>query len=380
MLPPSYVTEYADHRRASRVDVMPRPLTHLERLVPADLHKIPPSPEFVLVADGPRWAVCNLDGVLVIDATGTRVLRPRSGHWIAALEDGEVRYGNRLYRGDERLRRLGPLGLFDETCLQVCARWQGGIWTAIVQTREPFAADELRVQVAGNGPRENDPSAPSWATSFPGEGTAAIADDGTVVVALLDRTVHLLAHPRDPEREEPDVCWTLELPHEPYAISATAAGFVVVSAIESTAASTSTRLGRLHGRGARAFTADWRTEIRCLTATGATAWVVELDMPVLQPAIEGGDQRVIVAGHGLACIGAGRVAWMTPTVDDVYATAYADGTIAAGVGSRIVILGRDGAPMQTLQLPEHARVVTPPAIGPGGTLAIGTSEHVYVAP
>ncbi len=381
-LPGSYLTEYADHRRASRVDVMPRRYRYAERLVPADRAPLLHAPEAVLVApDTLCWALVSPERTLVIDAGGTREVLPGAGRWISALAPGVVRIGNRLWRaGATEPQELHPFGTFDQGCTETVSRWYDDVWTTVVQRREAFMPSDTLVRVRGNGARKHDPSAPRWTFDWRGEGTAAIADDGTVLLAGTDRSLHVLQHPSDPDAREPIVRAQLELPHEPFAVSAVDDGFVVLSAIETAPAGPEERLGRLHGRGAHAFPALWRTEVRRVDLDLATTWCVELDFAALQPAIDGGDGRVVVVGRGIASIHGGSIAWAHATEHEVLASAFVDGTIAAGIASRLVILDGAGRTAQTVVMPHDHRIVTVPAIGPDGAIAIGTSVHTYIVP
>ncbi|HET6583852.1 MAG TPA: hypothetical protein VFG69_10395 [Nannocystaceae bacterium] len=382
-LPASYSTEYADHRRASRVAAMPGRYAYAERLVAPDRYPLPPAPHAVLVgAHGACWALCYPDRMLVVDATGTRELAAPYGQWIGALEDdGSVRLGNRLWseRDGSRLF-LRPLGRFSEPGIQLVARWHDELWTTVVQSTGAFKPREIAVHVRSNGARIDDETAPRWAFAQPVDGTAAIADDGTVLVATADRHLHVLTRPRDLRAREPEIVARVELPHEPYAVSAVENGFVVLSAIESAPPDPAASIGRRFGRGERRFAASWRTEVRVLDGRGTTQSICDVGFAVLQPAVEVDRDRFVLAGRGLACVAGGKLAWTKPGNVDVYATAFGDGTLAVGLGSRIAVLDREGAALQTMDVPDRARVVTPLAIGPDGSLAFGTTGSTHVVP
>lgn len=381
-LPASYSTEYAGPARASRVAVAPRIYRYAERLVPADRRAIPPSPQAVLMAAGElAWGIAYADRLLVVDHVGTHEYPAGRGQWIAALDPDGVRLGNRIWApGADAPAELGPMGIFDDGCVQTVASWRDGVWITVAQRRATFAPNQVMVRVRGNGPRYHDATAPRWALDWPGEGTAAVADDGTVVLAGIDRSLHVLEHPRDPTEREPIVRAQFELPHEPYAISAIDGGFVVLSAIEAAPPDPAIRLGRLHGRGLHRFAASWRTEVRAFDRDLQTTWSAELGFAALQPAIDGGSGRVVIAGRGLAGLEQGIVRWSLATAHEALATAFVDGSLAVGVGAHLVIVDPDGRTAQTVAVPEGHTVVTPPAIGPDGSLAFGTDAHTYVVP
>lgn len=99
--------------------------------------------------------------------------------------------------------------------------------------------------------------------------------------------------------------------------------------------------------------------------------------PVLQPAVELDGERVLVVGRGVACLEAGRLLWSRSADEDVYATAFCDGTVALGFGSRVAILDRDGTLLDLVRLPDGAVIVCPPAIAGDGTLVIATSLQPF---
>ena len=379
--PPAYATEYADHRAASRVAVAARHYKYMERLVPADRHPLPPSPESVLIdPHDVRWVIGYADRALVVDAGGTHTRFAGAGRWIPGIDPDGVRVGNRVWpAGAAEYRELRPFGLFDTSAVQLAARRHDDLWIAATLGRPAFGPVEVRVIVRANDARIDDDTAPRWRHTQAGEGVATIADDDTIAIATDDRHVRMLRHPNDPQLRAPAIVGDVELEHEPYSLCAIDGGFVVVSAIE--AAPAEARIARLYTRGARTFRAEWSSDVRWLDVTGRALWTARVPFAVLQPPVDLGAGRIAVAGRGLACIEGGRVVWTKPAANvDVYATAFVDGTLAVGIGSRLAILSRDGDMLRSIDVPDGMRIVTPPAIGPDGSLAFGTTGHTFVVP
>ncbi len=61
------------------------------------------------------------------------------------------------------------------------------------------------------------------------------------------------------------------------------------------------------------------------------------------------------------------------------ATAFADGTLAVCRGPGLQIVARDGSIVQQLATGDGAAIVTPPAIGPDGSIWVCTTTHLCVA-
>ncbi len=378
-LPGSLAQIFGSGRRSSRVAVAPGRYDHAEPLVPPDLVPLPPAPDAVLMAGTPaRWGLQLAAGLVVVDLHGTHAFEG-NGRWLGALEPGGgTRLGNRVWPGDGSERTLlRPIGRFVEAAVQLAASWRDELWITVLQRIAAFAPPQLVVEVRANGSRLDDEAAPRWCFVWPRPGTAAIADDGTVAVATEDHALHILAAPADPACRDPEVVAQLELPYEPYGLSATDDGFLVCSAVDgdvSPAVAQRRRLGlRPHG-----VPGSWRTEVRSLDRRGDTRWAVVLDMTVWQPPIDGGVDRVLLAGRGLACIEAGALRWTRALGTELYATAFDDGSAAVGVGAHFGVVDRAGTMVQGFAIPEVA--VTPPAIGCDGALALGTAGRTYLVP
>ncbi len=377
-LPPCSSEPLAGAGRASQVAVLPARYQHVEPLVPPDLAPLPVGPDAVVIGAGPRWGLCFGDALTLVDATGTLTLRAQ-GVASAALHDGDgVRLGNRLraHPRDEPeiLRPLGAFGLHAEQRLGaleddlwICAvqlsTWQRGLTTAVI--------------VRPNRSRSDDEQAPRW--SFERHGRASVARSGRrILMAGDDGHAFVLADPSDPRSRTPQIIASLELPHTPYAAAALGEGFVLCSAIDRVVPSGAAVQGRLAGLGARAFEATWHTEVRALDADGGLRWCVVVELAVLQPPVSCGVDRVALLGQGIVCVEAGRVRWQRAPTQQAYGTAFADGTLALGLGPHLGLVDADGAMLQRFDLPES--VVTPPAIGPDGAMCLATAGRTWIVP
>lgn len=378
-LPRSYSTDYADHRRASRVGVPRGKLGAVVPLVPVGRTQPPPDPGTCLV--GPEVSVCMLgyeDRVVVLGPEGMTTRYTEDGRRIPAFDTDGVRVGNQVWTRDGSCGELQPLGVFDGPGRQLVARRRRGWWATVLVSREPLAARLLKVRVRASDSTSED-DAPCWAYTVEGDGTAAIADDDTIAVAGTDRVFRTLRAPASEASDTLAVVGERELVDEPYQVSALHEGFVLVCADDS-AVPAEARVGRLHGRGARRFPAAWTSEICALDGRAQVRWTARVGFPVLQPAVELDGERVLVVGRGVACLEAGRLLWSRSADEDVHATAFCDGTVALGFGSRVAILDRDGTVLDLIGLPDGASVVCPPAIASDGSLVIATTLRPFKVP
>ncbi len=379
-LPGSYVTAFADHRRASRVDVVAGVYRSLEPLFPTERHHLPPGPLSVLVdLHSPRWALDYADRCLVVDGSGARSLSSEDARWIAAFDEDGFRFGNRVWSSlaadyDE----LCPFDLFDVPGRQIVARRHAHLWITVGIYAVPFRQTVTNIAVRANGAHADDELAPRWRQSQDGEGAAAISDDDKVGLLTLDRRLRVFRHPRVPEAREPDLVFERTMDNDVYSISAIDEGFVVVGAVESSPAPFELRRARLMGERRLPISSAWQTQVRLIDATGETKWTAHVRFAVAQPPIDMGGGRVAVVGRGLACIDGGRVLWEWPADVDVYATSYADGTLAVAVGPRLLFVDRNGSCHTTLDVPGGLVIVTPPAIGSDRSVAVGTAGDAFV--
>ncbi len=380
-LPRSYVTAFADHRRASRVDVVPGVYRNLVPLVAADRPQLPPGPLSVLVdPHGPRWVLGYAEHCLVVGGAGTHSLSSGDGRWIAAFDEDGVRFGNRVWSSfGAGYYELCPFDLFDVSSRQIAARRHDDLWITVGIYTAPFRQTVTNIAVRANGALADDEVAPRWRQSQDGEGAAAITDDDRVGLLTLDRRLRVFRHPRDPEAREPDLVVERTMDHDVYSISAIDEGFVVVGAVESSPAPLELRRARLMGSRRYPGSSAWQTQVRSIDPLGETKWSAHVRFPVSQPPIDMGGGRVAVVGRGLACIENGRVLWEWPADVDVYATSYVDGTLAVGVGPRLMFVGRDGFSHTSLDVPGGIAIVTPPAIGADRSVTVGTTGQTFVA-
>jgi hypothetical protein len=347
----SYITDYASSQRSSRVEVTPRSYTQLTPMSAIAGEDSPPT--FVL-----------------LDPTGTRVLlrgpsslaldpKTRIGdaafigvayvtEWGAILGKFEKRWDGLTQNGAENHQEQIPLYPVQITSgVQLAARLSAQRWTSVGQGIATFSTpDEIGIFSRA----ETD----QWEEVFVARGAAAIGTDHRVVVATLDGKVRVYAPDGDAvemlgrPRSEITVGDALS------DVSITSAGTIVLAR-----------------RGAT-------TKVR-LVDERAVQWSVDVGFAAGQPPIDGGDARVYIAGDGLAAIERGAVLWSTPSVVPTRATAFADGTLAVCRGPGLQIIARDGSIVQQLATSDGAPIVTPPAIGPDGSIWVATPTHVCVA-
>jgi hypothetical protein len=62
----------------------------------------------------------------------------------------------------------------------------------------------------------------------------------------------------------------------------------------------------------------------------------------------------------------------------VRATAFADGVLAVADRSKVRIVTPDGTVRQELLVAKDEIILTPPAIGPDGTLYLATQQAIYI--
>jgi hypothetical protein len=122
----------------------------------------------------------------------------------------------------------------------------------------------------------------------------------------------------------------------------------------------------------------WRTSVEVLDTEGRKAWRAELPWSVRQPPIDGGNGRVYAAGDELAALEAGKVVWEVKP-GPVHATAFADGAVAYTQGTFLHVRARDGSILVSLETPDKAILVTPPAIASDGSIWVASARDLFVA-
>jgi len=105
----------------------------------------------------------------------------------------------------------------------------------------------------------------------------------------------------------------------------------------------------------------------------------ELSWAVRQPPIEGGGNRIYLAGDGLAAIDGGSIVWEKQSDVPMFATAFSDGSLVVAQHARLLFIDRDGKERASLETPDHETLVTPPAPSSDGSIWVASAEHLYVA-
>jgi hypothetical protein len=368
----------ADARRSSRVAASPAEVRFAERLIGAPGHPLPGAPDAVIVdPSGTRIAGVYADHLELLEPFSARVIPYQETRPAPHIGDDALRLGDKVLHWDGRPdEQLRPAAIFDEPGLEVVSAKQGAIWTVAVQIFRSFGHHELQVHVRTQGKRDPTESEPRWKLVLRGHGTAAIAEDGRVGVAMQDGQV-LIVGPSDPPSRVPKKHAELKLDHEPYAISAVAGGFVVLCAEDRDATGVpggdwSTRIYRC----TEPLQLRWRTHVVAVDAQGQPRWSTTVPFSVRQPAIEWGD-AVVLAGESVARLEAGRAVWTRPSEGLSFATATGDGLVVA-TGRHVDIVGDDGVVRHRFAFDRGTRVTTPPAIAAQGWIAQGTSDGIYV--
>ncbi|MFN0252898.1 MAG: hypothetical protein ACKV2T_38850 [Kofleriaceae bacterium] len=346
----SYVTEYGTSARSSRSDARPRAYTQITQVTAL---RDDAQPAFVhLDPTGQHVAIRDAEGLLV-DARqrlGPGAFRSMAflTEWGAILGRWEMRWDGKTLEGrDDHTEQVPKFPVAIAQGYQLAARWTRERWTSVGQQVGGF---DVRTVVAIHSRVDDDNE---WVTVLPGTGAAAIADDGRVVVGMEDGLVRVYAaHGDAGDSMRGASSRELSIGEAVHAVSAIGMGAVVLSE-RATA-----------------------TGVRFIDDT--VVWSADVAFTAHQPAIDGGDGRVYIAGDGLAAIDRGAIAWSNPSVVPTRATAFADGTLAVCRGPGLQILARDGSIVQQLATSDGATIMTPPAIGPDGSIWFATPTHLCV--
>lgn len=347
----SYVTEYASGARSSRVAATARTYG---RLAIAAMLSDDDAPSFVhLDPSGTRVALRYPTSLLLLDQDrriGDGSFRGITyvAEWGAILGAIDMRWDGLTYEGhDSYQERIPTYGVKLTSGYQLAARLSGARWTSVGQETAVFGTeDEIRIYS-----RAQDGTV--WMDVVPGRGAAAIGDDDRVILATNLGRVLVYA----PDGGTGDLRGSprsnLEIGEPLQFVSAMPAGCAVASTTTSS------------------------THVHFVTERGV-AWSADVPFLAHQPPVDGSDGRIYVAGDGLAAIDRGSVKWSTPSLVTTRATAFGDGTLAVCRGPGLQIIARDGSPIQLLMTSDGAAIVTPPAIGPDGTIWVATATHLYV--
>lgn len=369
----SYQHRWGGGRRASRVEVAYRPLSH----------------EPVVT----EHACADVRGVYVRD--GAMAVEGGAEVW---LWPGR---GERPLRRDRRV--LGDPWL--ATSLAAAGRgvrqlgWaaHGDYRTVLYQSRPTRTwGDGLHVVCLAVG----DAPTLGWAWRVEELGVGIVHEDGTVV------TLTGLANHRSADREPcrlrrwaprgdegvagPDELSELDAPKlqeerlygDPmaYDLSAIEGGYVVLSAAEPAFDPEDADLLNPVGPWARhaarvrgeAASTQWSTRVSGLDPAFGASWCAEVDFAVRQPPIDGGGGTVYLAGAAVAAVSNGEVRWQRPLMG--WATAFGDGALVVAGERNVTVLGADGVVQQQWEL--DAPIAGPPAIDEAGSVHVVTPRSV----
>jgi hypothetical protein len=370
--------QFASPSKASRVDVRPRAYKSIKTLGPPLVGGFVPAfvPEFVLVSpSGRRVVVKRLGGALWLEETGWREIPLGEGPVVAAATEEGLANGGMIHRWGEPKESQVRLAWWPYECPVELARWtDGGSLLGVYENDHSHASAHLEVAstpIAEGRPKEHPLD---WDVRVPGEGTAAIAAGGRVVLALREGQVKVFA--REGLRGKPQVLAEVQLKAPTYLVSIVHDQAVVLEAVITEARTYLPEIP-LHSL---ALEGHWTTRatVVSLAPLGSHGAPFEIPFEVLQPPIEGTD-RFYLAGRGLAAVSPRGVEWQWPSSQIIFATAFADGTLAVSAGSELRIIAPNGTLRQTLKLSGPGPITTPPAIAPDGSLYVATAEHLYVA-
>jgi outer membrane protein assembly factor BamB len=389
---PASVTEYANPAKSSRVDVTPcafasiapfADVPNLARFIYTD-----PSGAFVLVHLGEG---IGGRGTRVFDRSGAPVKfvgdgGPMTWESVLALPDGFIvgidRYA---YRGSEAsvtvAGGVGPSGR------GVATRYIDGRYTTTAQVQVAQAGEsryaENEIGVDSEVPPRDRGYPASWGATLPGLGSAAIAPDGRVVVAMRDGRIQVFAADGvQPEGSNARILVDTHVAGEPYKLSVVDGGFAILALPAPFPGDPETEddvLYRLHATEVtHKLPVRWSTEVRMYDDAGREQWRATVPFEGLQPPIAGNGGRLYVAGNGLAAVEDGKVVWSMKSETLTRATAFADGTLAVAVGPALRIVDSGGHIKQEFRTADGEDITTPPAIAGDGAVYVGTAKRVYV--
>jgi hypothetical protein len=122
-----------------------------------------------------------------------------------------------------------------------------------------------------------------------------------------------------------------------------------------------------------------RTGIVIIDAHGRIAWRAEVPFRVLAPPIDAGPGRVALVGEGLGMLENRSLKWAISSPIRLYATSFADGTLAVSAGLELWIVTPDGRKSATFRIPGEEPITTPPAIAADSSIWFATTTGLYVA-
>jgi hypothetical protein len=383
---PSYVTRYASGSNAARVGVEPRDYSGFKRVATlrdetahpredAELVLVDPSGEHIIVQ---RYQ----NTVDAVDRSGA-IERgfmfggfPRNRPFLTGKEiiyaPLYCKWGERpepdqgMYAGYQSVIR-------DPDDEVLALRLIGNRWINVGQMQVSNENFDERVTIySGEVGAPAHDGERAWQQKVHGQGVAAIADDGRVLVSMRSGQMLIFAA-EGKAHFEPIRLVDVQLDQPAHFISASGADAVLLSlqGVDPPY--------RRRGEPPPPTPSAKATLARGLDAHGVITWSTEVPFEALQPAVDGGGGRVYVVGRGIAALERGVVQWAAGSESPLQATAFADGTLAVVVGSRLRIVDRSGGIRQDLTVPDGGLILTPPAIGPDGAVWIATKEALYVA-
>ena len=120
------------------------------------------------------------------------------------------------------------------------------------------------------------------------------------------------------------------------------------------------------------------TRVLGLDGLGVEQWSVFVNIKAEQPAIDGGNGRLFIAGNGLAALQDGSVLWSHPDPNVTKATAFEDGALAVSAGPELRLMTRDGTIKQVFRTEDNEPIETPPAIASDGSIWVASAKQLYV--
>ncbi len=378
----SYVTPYASPARASRVTATPRVLASFVRVAPLDQR-----PSAVVVS--PRvdhvglWYASNYE---VRDAAGALASRGRDvrGASLTLLDDGYLAGGaSREWDGNAGQLNFDTGLSTDGHVLWALemGRTTGGFIVSVPPSQVPRqmehegqsvrAWETLGAELVLSSERLDPARTRSeliWKEHLPGRGCGAIAADRRFAVALESRRFVVF----DGDRAQTDPATGAFLGHRivdvptrfsAYDMSITEQGYAL--------------LERIADGDHPTADGSW-TRVHFLDARGAVVAESEVPFAASQPPVDGGGGRVHVVGRGIATFQAGKLVYALPSAATMYATAFADGTLAVTEADELRVIGPDDLVRQRLRTAGRESITAPPAIGSDGSVWVATEKTLYV--
>ena len=344
---------------AARSSVVAAPLLRFSALVRTDA--LTTAPRALLVNDaGDRLAV---------DYGETYAVRERRG---ALQGQGRKLAGDPLVLGAAQVFGAGVSGASSDSDVTWALRVSQGEVISVVQhashgvnrhvalrgggvaevfDQTPITTSVVVARVVGEGPFSVEARREA---RIEGPAVGAIAADGRVTVATGDR--RLLVY--DAMHDAPDRVMK--------PVTTRALGFVPRD------------LALVDGKAVLFESVPGATVVHALDANGAESWQASVPFVAHAPPIDGGAGRVYVAGDGLAAVLGGKILWSDGGKGPFFVTALASGALLVAVGPELRVVGKDGARLTTLRVPEGDTIVAPPAVAADGEVWVATAKGIYV--